>query len=230
MRYPGGKGRCYQHLISLMPPHRVYVETHLGGGAVLRHKRRARVNVGIERDETVVARWRALAVEGVEIVQGDAVTFLSTYPFEGDELVYSDPPYPKETRAKARIYRHDYGRDDHVGLLRVLRRLPCKVIVSSYDNPLYAEALGDWRVVRFKGDSHTGPRTETAWLNFEETDALHDYAHVGGDFRERERLRRRRDGLSERIGGMAPRERHALFLDLALRYGQDLRSALEAAP
>jgi hypothetical protein len=57
MRYPGGKGRCYQHLISLMPPHRTYIETHLGGGAVLRHKRPAETNIGLEKDEAVVERW-----------------------------------------------------------------------------------------------------------------------------------------------------------------------------
>ena len=35
MRYDGGKGACYRQLINLMPPHRRYVETHLGGGAVI---------------------------------------------------------------------------------------------------------------------------------------------------------------------------------------------------
>jgi site-specific DNA-adenine methylase len=61
MRYPGGKGRCYQHLISLMPPHRTYIETHLGGGAVLRHKRPAETNIGLEKDEAVVERWGVLS-------------------------------------------------------------------------------------------------------------------------------------------------------------------------
>ena len=31
MNYPGGKGGVYQRLINLMPPHEVYIETHLGG-------------------------------------------------------------------------------------------------------------------------------------------------------------------------------------------------------
>jgi len=48
MRYPGGKGKCYQHVINLMPPHSVYIETHLGGGSVLRHKRPAKRNIAIE--------------------------------------------------------------------------------------------------------------------------------------------------------------------------------------
>lgn len=35
-------------------PHEVYIETHLGGGAVLRHKRPAGRNIGIERNGQVI--------------------------------------------------------------------------------------------------------------------------------------------------------------------------------
>jgi len=35
MRYLGGKGKTYQRIINLMPPRRVYIETHLGGGGSL---------------------------------------------------------------------------------------------------------------------------------------------------------------------------------------------------
>ena len=34
----GGKGGVYQRLINLIPPHDVYIENHLGGGAVIRKK------------------------------------------------------------------------------------------------------------------------------------------------------------------------------------------------
>ena len=30
MGYPGGKGRMWQNITALMPPHSVYIETHLG--------------------------------------------------------------------------------------------------------------------------------------------------------------------------------------------------------
>jgi hypothetical protein len=45
-----------------MPPHEVYIEPFLGGGAVMRLKRPARLNIGIDRDEQVIASW--LAGEG----------------------------------------------------------------------------------------------------------------------------------------------------------------------
>jgi len=36
--YPGGKGGSgvYQKIINLIPPHDVYIETHLGGGSIMR--------------------------------------------------------------------------------------------------------------------------------------------------------------------------------------------------
>ena len=59
MTYPGGKGRMRQLIIPMMPPHRVYIETYLGGGAVMRAKRPASVNISIDIDPSVTAAWRA---------------------------------------------------------------------------------------------------------------------------------------------------------------------------
>ena len=45
MGYPGGKAGAgvYQTIINLMPPHDVYIEPFLGGGAVMRLKRPVRM-------------------------------------------------------------------------------------------------------------------------------------------------------------------------------------------
>ena len=52
MTYPGGKAGAgvYQTLINLMPPHRVYIEAFVGGGAVLKTKRPAQYSIAIDRD------------------------------------------------------------------------------------------------------------------------------------------------------------------------------------
>lgn len=57
-RYPGGKGGVFQRLINLMPSHEVYIESHLGGGAVMRNKRPAERNMGIEIDLKVIKQWQ----------------------------------------------------------------------------------------------------------------------------------------------------------------------------
>lgn len=56
MNYPGGKNGkgVYQTIINLMPPHEVYIEPFLGSGAILRKKRPAPVNIGMDLDETAV--------------------------------------------------------------------------------------------------------------------------------------------------------------------------------
>jgi DNA adenine methylase len=113
MVYPGGKNGAgvYQTLINLMPPHEVYIEPFLGGGAIMRQKRPAALNIGIDLDAAVIARFdddaRACTVESDDAIgttamngdarsrfrflQGDGLAFLASYSFTGAELVYCDP-------------------------------------------------------------------------------------------------------------------------------------------
>jgi hypothetical protein len=59
--YPGGKAGdgVYQSLINLMPPHQSYIEPFVGSGAILRLKRPAARNIGVDLDPTVIAWWRS---------------------------------------------------------------------------------------------------------------------------------------------------------------------------
>ena len=62
MSYNGGKGNSYHKIINRMPPHRVYIEAFLGGGAVMRKKRPAALNIGLELDLAVLksTAWNVL--------------------------------------------------------------------------------------------------------------------------------------------------------------------------
>ena len=57
--YPGGKDASgvHQNIINLIPPHDVYIETHLGGGYIMRKKRPAALNIGIDIDPEVIKVW-----------------------------------------------------------------------------------------------------------------------------------------------------------------------------
>jgi hypothetical protein len=59
--YPGGKAGdgVYQSLINLMPPHKAYIEPFVGSGAILRLKRPAARNIGVDLDPDVVRWWRS---------------------------------------------------------------------------------------------------------------------------------------------------------------------------
>ena len=76
MHYPGGKGKSFQHIINVLPPHDTYIETHLGGGAVLRHKAPARTTIAVEIDPVVIDRWRAESPGLASYVEADANAFL----------------------------------------------------------------------------------------------------------------------------------------------------------
>lgn len=218
MYYTGGKGRAYQQLINLMPPHRVYVETHLGSGAVLRHKRLAQISIGIDIDPLVISGWRRRNFDHIQIIRSDSIEWLKTFDFKGDELIYADPPYVPETRRRRRCYRYDYTITDHERLLDVLSVLPCRVMLSGYQNSLYDGRLSSWRRIDFASITQVGLRQESVWLNFPPTPFLHDYSFIGHDFREREQLRRWRHSLTRRFASSAPLVINAALSDLADRF------------
>lgn len=57
MRYKGGKNNqgVYQRLITLIPPHRLYVEAFAGSAAILRRKRPAEKSIAYELDRETIA-------------------------------------------------------------------------------------------------------------------------------------------------------------------------------
>jgi DNA adenine methylase len=210
MRYPGGKGKIFQHVINLLPPHDTYVETHLGGGAVLRHKKPSAISIAIDRDPQVIRFWKKAFPHLATYVQGDAVEFLTSYPFRKDDVLYCDPPYLPSTRRRPKVYRYDYQDDDHKRLLELLLRLPCRVLVSGYPSDLYRKQLAKWNTYIFKAKAHDGLRLETLWFNYIPPNRLHDPRFLGRDFREREIIRRRLARLQRRISILSTQEQHIL--------------------
>ncbi len=219
MRYPGGKGKCYQRLINLMPPHQTYIETHLGAGAVMRHKKPASRSIGVDIDPKVHDAWANHGLEGLDLVQGDASTYLGAFTYNGNELIYADPPYVTETRRRPKIYRFEYDQAQHEQLLRTLRNVPCKVMISGYDSALYNDMLHGWRKVTFMAKTHTDVREECVWMNYAAPEELHDSRYRGNTFRDRQTIARRQTRLRDRISAMDPIERNDFVRWISQTYG-----------
>jgi len=203
-------GLC-QPIIALMPPHDTYIETHLGGGAIMKRKRPVRHNIGTDLEARALKRFRC--DYPVEKIHGCAHRFLAEYPFAGRELVYSDPPYLRLTRSSARRYRFDYQERDHIELLERLKALPCQVILFGYPSALYDERLADWRTLELQVMSQAGVRTEKLWFNFT-PERLFWASFAGKNFTDRQRIKRKAESWARRYQAMPVAERRAVLAGL----------------
>ena len=108
MAYFGSKatsGLC-QPLIAMMPPHDTYIETHLGGGAIMRRKPAALHNIGIDRDARALGEFEC--DYPVELIHGCAHRFLSEYAFVGSELLGQRPAVSAVTRTRTSMRRYRF--------------------------------------------------------------------------------------------------------------------------
>ncbi len=228
MSYAGGKGGAgvYQSIINLMPPHRTYIEPFLGHGSIMRQKRPARVSIGIDLDADALARWRGNEAPNLKLMHGDGIKFLQSFKFSGDELVYCDPPYVMAARSSKRaIYKCEMDDAQHVELLETLKLLPCLVLISGYWSDLYAEHLDGWRTASFQTTTRGGTlATEFVWVNFPAPVELHDYKFLGTKFRERERIKRKKQRWRAKLEKMPELERHAIMSAI-----QEMRAAADSA-
>jgi len=219
-RYFGSKatsGLC-QAIIALMPPHDTYIETHLGGGAIMQRKPPALRNIGIDRDARALKRLHC--DYPVEKVHGCAHRFLGEYPFTGRELLYCDPPYLLHTRTSGRRYRYDYEEQDHLELLALLKAVPGAVILSGYPSALYDEQLADWRTLELQVMNQAGVRTEKLWFNFA-PDRLHWARYAGKNFTDRQRIKRKAESWASRYQAMPRAERLAVLAGLMAVEAED---------
>jgi hypothetical protein len=218
MAYPDGKAGAgvYQQIINQILPHEIYIEPFLGGGAALLHKRPARSSICIDSDAALVAAWslRDDLPPGAIVSCGDAISFLATRLWQGNEFIYCDPPYLFETRAKkSKIYLNEFGDvDQHRELLQLLLSLPCPVAISGYWSSLYADMLATWRTISYTTRTRGGRTVrEWLWMNYPEPPELHDYRYLGDNFRQRERLKRIKTRWLARLERMNALERYALL-------------------
>ncbi len=221
MTYPGGKGGVFQKIINLIPPHRVYIETHLGGGSVFRNKRPAEINIGVDIDRDLIKSWFRDPLSPKEmfndrsftVKEDDAVSFLKGFYFSEPKqtFVYCDPPYLHSTRKDKKIYRYEYTDSQHEELLKTIKALPCMVMISGYYSEMYMDELSGWNYKSFQVMTRHGLATEYVWMNYSEPVKLHDYSFIGKDFRERERIKKKVGRWVRKLKNLPILERQAII-------------------
>lgn len=220
MRYPGGKGGSgvYQTIINLIPPHDVYIEPFVGGGNIFERKAPAVSSILVDRDPAIAQLWkqRCSTSPGVTVVNADAISWLESREWTGQEFIYLDPPYVLSTRTKKDIYRFEMSDADHQQLLSTLTaisdRHAVKFLLSGYRNDIY----DDWARANslqradFQAMTRRGVRTESVWFNYPTPSTIADYSYVGQNYRERERIKRKVNRWMQRLELLPPLERAAL--------------------
>ncbi|EOI6866759.1 DNA adenine methylase [Yersinia enterocolitica] len=215
MGYLGSKAAsgAYQAIISQMPPHDTYIETHLGGGAVMLKKPPAANSIGIDIDARTAKNFVFNHdLLPVSVINEDAVDYLEKFDFAraGRVLIYADPPYLLETRTSHARYKHEYTVDDHRRLIAALRDIPACVMISGYPSDLYDELLGDWRSIQFQVMTRGGPRTEQLWMNYP-TGAAYSATFAGRDYIDRQRIRRKALRWASNYANLSANEQLAIL-------------------
>ena len=209
----------------MMPPHQTYIETHLGGGAIMQRKAPALRNIGIDLDPVALNDFSC--EYPVELIQGCAHDFLRSYDYVGSELIYCDPPYLLTTRTSQRRYRFEYSERDHIALLTLIKTLPCKVMISGYASPLYDEMLSDWKSIEIQVMNQGGVRTEKVWFNFV-VDRVHWARYAGKNFTDRQRIKRKAENWGNRYRMLPKAERVAILASIMAVESEENRPHLLA--
>lgn len=127
-----------------------------------------------------------------------------------DTFIYADPPYPTETRLTDKKYQHEMSRAQHKDFLNYVISLPCKIIISSYENRLYSTMLEHWNKEKVKSMTRGGVRWETVYFNYDAC-KLHDTQFVGNNFTDRQRIKRKIARNIAKIQKLPPQEQQAFL-------------------
>lgn len=206
-------------IINQISPHDVFVSGFAGNCAVTRYKRPAGRTVLYDLDLDVVEAWDIATIADPRVVVARTnflllleLTSAAEAWTRGGSAVFTflDPPYPIGTRTSNNRYKHELTDEQHEQLLEKAKHLPGDVMICTYPNDIYTQALGDeWRLIEYEAVTRGGMRTEQLWMNYEEPTELHDYRFLGADRREREVIKRRRETILRKLERLPVLERRA---------------------
>lgn len=220
--YPGNKGGSgvAERIIRQMPEHPFYIEGFAGSAVVFRRKRPASHSILVDASPVVCEALRGYTADhaGVDVVNDSFLDWMNSYRWNltPSTLLYLDPPYLRSTRT-CLLYDFEFGSaEQHTLLLELAAKLPCKVMISCYQSPLYKKLLKGWRTVEIPTMTRGGKRTEVVYCNFDPPELLHDPRFAGADYRERENIKRKKKRWAAKFQKMGRPERQAVAAALAL--------------
>lgn len=200
------------------------IEVGAGEGLWVKALRLSGVDIiGIDRSQAAIGLCLDLAQGNsthLTLLHDDALDLLPSMTTmmesvklidQADTLIYADPPYLAETRKGGDLYQFEMSDTVHERLLHLLVGLPSMVMISGYRAPLYDKMLAGFHRVDYEAQTRRGPAAESLWMNFAPPVALHDYSHLGDDYRERERIRRKKARWAAKIARMDRQERLAIM-------------------
>lgn len=221
--YKGGKGAAgvHQAIINEIPPHFTYIEGCIGNGTVLRHKKEAALNIGLDLDDKVISKWIDLGFPlNFWFLKKSIFEFLKSKEFQRDwnkpgTFLFLDPPYLMSSRKRSdSIYKHEFTELDHERLIKAVLDLKCWVMITHYPCELYNNLLSDWRKIPFTSQNRIERTDEMMYCNYSEPMKLHDYSYLGEDSRQRERIRKKINRWVNKLSNLPTKEAMAIMAAL----------------
>lgn len=165
-----------------------------------------------------IAIYTDASVNTWAIIHADARDILPLLPLTPSTLIYADPPYIQHTRASSKpLYKDELNTlTAHSDLLDLLLSTPpCMIQLSGYQSGLYTVKLRNWREIHYTTYTRMHREVEEyLWMNYPEPNRLHTYTHLGHNFRERERIKRKAKRQVTKFKSLPRLERLAIIAAL----------------
>lgn len=227
--YPGGKNGfgVYHQIINRIPKHAIRGELFAGSAAISRRLLPAPILIINDKDAAVLVAWHGKP--GVIVRNEDTLDLLTEFREHGDRtFLYLDPPYPFSVRRTKRpIYKFEWGELEHQIFLSRVLHLKCRVMISSYRNNIYDEALKGWHVYEYLSGTRGGARMEALYMNYDPSKCiLHDYRYYGRNWKHREHLRLKVKRFTKKLDEMPPDERATVLSGILLAHSEIIKKIL----
>lgn len=220
--YPGRKGAAgvWQTIVSEIPKCKIFVDAMCGSG-IIASKVQADTIVLNDLNDVVITQLEQKNnhLKHVRFTNYSYEKLFSVLSQSDGVVFYFDPPYLFETRqSKLPLYRHEWNENDHARFLSLIIQVKKPVLISHYPCNLYDTVLKDWRIIEYEAMTHTGMRKENLYMNFKAPLLLQNWQHVGENFTDRQRIKRKITRLINSLKNETEKERAAIITAVVDEY------------